>query len=1065
MASVAIGAAGLAARTRRIAIVHVAAAGVVGLFGAGAALSAPWLTAAALTALAGAGVMIAVAARQIPIRLYAWLVGDWASGAAALALPGAVVTASLAVSDAGSGPPRTEATTVPALAVGFLAVAATLSYAAVFQVARREISVPLTAGTGLGALALAVAAIAAPLATPPDVWVGALLLVAAGLLFFAKSIDNGRRSDRVLDGPDIAAAAATVAICGALARVFALAFPSAPLAVAGVVVLLVALGVAVLPDDWRRGPVRGLAVAGAVVGAIAGWQALAGAVRIFGLEGPFWAADLGQYPAVAEPGAWQAPFALVAVAIAAAIAADRPYSYLISAICGTLATIGAPFALGLPWWSPLLVGGAVAVAYAMAAVAAVDPRAALCRAGAAAVILLHAVGAGLVRPWSTALGLLLVVMIGALVAVMARTPVAEIDPVDPDLPPPPRFWSRTPITEADLARDDTGMPRHRAQVGGAAAGAVLLALPGVLGSVAADQGQDAQVVLTAALAASSLALALLALTSRWIPQYLPWATVGLVLGATITAFASVPTPYSTALYAAAAALLGVLAELLRGATPAPGITLARDRYWGSRYANRWTSLRPSGLSGHWLVDPAKSAVLIALVPTVLALFSIAPALKAALVDPLGQIQHIWDGPIPALSQPSSGYVDGTSVLAIVLLTGAAALAAIGFGGKASEAVPVILPGIAVTLLIAPVALRAPFPTATSAALAVFTISMLGLALTPPPVATHAAMLRTIRNIVFVLGLLAGNAGLAGSLAQQRLTLFTMGSAVGVGLVAALAGRTRTARVLGWLFAAVMGQFFVLTAAIAAGVEREWAAFGVLGVGAALLILEATVPRLGLPQYRAEATTVEWSGYASALLAGVLAVHSPAHLAALLAAWGAVLGLAASRVGRSPTQRRALFWTAVGFEIVGWWLFIALADVALPEAYTLPFAALALVVGVVESRTRPELSSWAAYGPALLAAFVPTLGIVLSGNGGEAREVLLLLGAVATLIAGSMTRQQAPVVIGAVATAIAAIHFAVTLVGNWLVLVPVGVILLFVGATNENRRRTREGLRDALIRMR
>jgi hypothetical protein len=327
------------------------------------------------------------------------------------------------------------------------------------------------------------------------------------------------------------------------------------------------------------------------------------------------------------------------------------------------------------------------------------------------------------------------------------------------------------------------------------------------------------------------------------------------------------------------------------------------------------------------------------------------------------------------------------------------------------------------------------------------------------------MLRTTRNIVFVVGLLAGNAGLAGSLAQQSLTLFTLGSAVGVGLVAALAGRSRSARVLGWLFAALMAQFFVLTLAIAAGVERSWAAFGVLAVGAALLILEATVPRLGLPQFRAEAMTVEWSGYASAVLAGALAYDAPAHLAALLAAWGAVLGLAASRAGRSPRQRRILFWVAVGFEIVGWWLFIALADVALPEAYTLPFAAMALAVGIVETRSRPELSSWAAYGPALLAAFVPTIGIVLAGRGGDLREVLLLLGAVATLIVGSMYRQQAPVVVGAVATAFAAVHFAVTLVGPWLVLVPLGVILLVFGATNENRRRTREGLRDALVRMR
>ena len=142
--------------------------------------------------------------------------------------------------------------------------------------ARREISLPLTVGTGLGAVAMALAALLAPGATAADIWVGALLLAAAGLLFFA-NVDRLRPArDRMLDGPDIAAAAATVAICGALARVAALAFPDAPLLMAGMVVLFVALGVRALPEDWRRGPVRGLAVAGAVVGLIAG---LAGARR------------------------------------------------------------------------------------------------------------------------------------------------------------------------------------------------------------------------------------------------------------------------------------------------------------------------------------------------------------------------------------------------------------------------------------------------------------------------------------------------------------------------------------------------------------------------------------------------------------------------------------------------------------------------------------------------------------------------------------------------------------------------------------------------------------------
>src|SRR6185312_12167538 len=165
------------------------------------------------------------------------------------------------------------------------------------------------------------------------------------------------------------------------------------------------------------------------------------------------------------------------------------------------------------------------------------------------------------------------------------------------------------------------------------------------------------------------------------------------------------------------------------------------------------------------------------------------------------------------------------------------------------------------------------------------------------------------------------------------------------------------------------------------------------------------------------------------------------------------------------QRRLIFWLAIGFEFIGWCLFMTLSDVVVPEAYTLPFAALALLAGISEARHRPEVSSWAAYGPALLAAFVPTTAIVLATDAGDLRELLLLLGAVATLIIGSRLQQQAPVVVGAIATAVAAVHFAVTLVGPWLVLVPIGVVLLFLGATDESRRRTQQRVRGALVRMR
>ena len=313
--------------------------------------------------------------------------------------------------------------------------------------------------------------------------------------------------------------------------------------------------------------------------------------------------------------------------------------------------------------------------------------------------------------------------------------------------------------------------------------------------------------------------------------------------------------------------------------------------------------------------------------------------------------------------------------------------------------------------------------------------------------------------VFAIGLAAGNAGLAGSLADRRMTLFTLGSAVGVGLVAALGGRTQRARILGWLFAAVMAQAFVLTVGLVAGLPRTTSAFGVLAVGAALLVVASALPRLRRPEAVHEASTLEWSGYGGALIAVALAFDSRPHLAGLLAAWGAILGISATRPGRREAHRRALFYTALACEVVAWWLLMDLARGRVIEAYTLPFAAVALLAGLIELRQRPHLGSWVAYGPALVAAFVPTTAVVLTSDTADLREVLLLLGGVATLIFGAMRQQQAPVIVGAVVTAISAIHFTITQVGPYYVVFPIGVILLILGASNENRRRVQERLRS------
>ncbi|WDP99263.1 permease [Micromonospora chalcea] len=1046
LTAVVVGVLGLSAGTERAAVTHAVTAAGLGLIGAGAALARPALTAAALTLLFLAGALVSLAPRVRLAAAATDTVCAWAAGGAAFALPGAVAAfvAATAPTPPIATPANLREITVPILAASFLAVCVTLGYAALVQVAQRHLSIPHALGTVLGTVAVAAAAFGAPGATSADAWVGSLLLVAAALLALAPRIDAGRRADMSLDGSDLALAATTVALVATLARIAAVLAPGGQLVVASALVLLVAVAARALPEEWRRGPILGIAAGGLLLGLIAAWSALRGGLGVLATPGPIWAGDLSGWPAAPTGGStWQAPVALVLLAVTAAVLLPAPWKYDVSGLAVVLATVGAPAAFELPWWSPVVVGAMVATVYGMAAVAAVDPRASLSRATVAGVVALHAAGAGLVRPGTTALALGSIALIGATVAALART-------LAPSL--------------VDDVRAE-GMPPHLVQVGGAGAGAAVVALPGAVAALAAAFGHPPQVVLTAALAATSIGLAAIAAARRYVPQYLPFASVAVVGAATVTAAAALAVGLPAGVFAAAAALLGVLAELVRAATVPPA--------GSARPVRRWTVLLNGAMRRdpddpvlRWRVSPAAGALAAAALPTALALATLAPALVVALFSPFAVLSRVWQGPPPELLTPPANAVNPTHVLTALLLTVTAALAATGFsGGRRSRAVPVILPGAAVTLLITPVALGRGWPVTALAALAVFTISMLGLALTPPPaLAEPGRSIRVARVLVFALGLAAGGAGLAGSLATSDLTVFTLGGAVGVGAVAALFGTTQRARILGWLFGSLMAQLFVLTVGLKSGLAAVWSAFGVLAVGAALQVFAATLPRLRRPEAYREAATVEWSGFGAALIALALAYDSPRHIAALLAAWGAVLGVAATRPGRRPMERNLLFWAVVACEISAWWILMRVADVALPEAYTLPFAALALLVGVLQLRHRPDLSSWVAYGPALVTAFLPTLAIVIATDSSMLRQVLLLLGAVAVLIFGSTSRQQAPVIVGAAVTAIAAVHALFSL-GPWLVLIPVGIVLLALGASNERRRRAQERLQTALRGMR
>ncbi|MER7168244.1 permease, partial [Micromonospora sp. NPDC000207] len=447
LAAVGVGLAGLSARTERSALVHVVTAALLGAVGTGAALARPAVTSIVLLVLCLAGIAAALVPRFRMAPAGAETVTAWAAGGAAFALPGSVaafVTATVPV-DPTPTPASLREMTVPVLAASFLAVCVTLGHAALVQVSHRHVPTPLATGTGLGALVVCAAAFVAPGTTAADLWLAGLVLVATALVVLTPMIDARRPSDVSLDAADLALAAVTTALVATMVRVAAVVTPGGQLVVAAILVLVVAVTARALPQQWRRGPVLGVAVGGVLIGLIAGWSTVRSGLAVLATPGPIWAGDLSGWPMVPAGGAWQAPAALALLGVAAAVLLPPPWKYDVSGAAAVLATIGVPAALGLSWWSPVVVGTMVATCYAMASVAAVDPRAALSRATMAGILGLYAAAAGLPRPWSTALALGAVVLICVTVAAVARVVAAgQVD------------------VEAE------GLPPHLAQVGGAA---------------------------------------------------------------------------------------------------------------------------------------------------------------------------------------------------------------------------------------------------------------------------------------------------------------------------------------------------------------------------------------------------------------------------------------------------------------------------------------------------------------------------------------------------------------------------------------------------------------------
>ncbi|HLL66228.1 MAG TPA: permease [Micromonosporaceae bacterium] len=1065
LSGVAFGVVALIVRHPRTAWLCLGAATVLGTYATAVSLASPAATAVTLTAITIAGAVIGAsprAARTDPqAELVAQRVTDAAAGGALFALPGAAA-AGAAVAVYGS---RTGAPAV--LVASFLALAVALGVAALIQVARQRQSAPLLIGAALGVAIVVVATLWAPDRTLWDLAVALLMVLSVGLLWSAPAIDDRQTSGSSLTGADTAAAAVTVAGIAAVSRAVTLVVPGSELITVAVLVLVTAVGTRALLRTWRPGPVAGGTVVGAAAALWAGGYALAGGAGVIAAATPFWEAPLGEWQEVATRYAdydWQVPGALLVLAAAGALALAEPRRDEATAATIALAAIGAPVALDLGWTAPMLLGWATATGLGVAATMSRSERSAYTRIAVGIAVGLFTAGAGLVRPSATAGTLLGLALSSVLIAVLAAL-VAARRRKNPE-------GARRPGDATATARRDQAP--YLTAVGGAATTGALLAFTGACAVITAAAGHSPETRVSATLAACALGLAAASVLCRRMPGYLPYVTAGVATGATIAALATVPTTLPAAVYAGTAALIGVLAELIRAGSRQVGSQPTRVLAPGrtDRTAGAWR--RPDdGGYGYGMALAAGVAAAVAVV-------SVAPAVVAALIGPYRWLQRPWTG------DPSNGsdlgmfqswIAGGTDVLAAFILTVAAALAAIGLGGDretlASRAVAVIVPGLAMTVLIAPPALGMPWPAQPTAGLLVATVAGLGLALTvPPPQSATESALRDARRLVFVIAILGAGAGGAGSLATRSQTIAWLAGSVVVGLVAALRGRTGVARVIGWQVAASTALLLALASVLATGRGLPETSFAVLLVAAVLLGVAALLPRVHRTETTArEITTIEAVGYVGCLAAVAVTFGQSARMAAALFAIGAVLGIAAARPGRSGRERTYLIVAASLAELFAIWVLLLNVQVAAIEAYTLPFAALALITGIIQLKFRPEIGSWLAYGPALVVAFAPTLALVLLTDASEQRRVLLIAGAVLTVAVGADRRQKAPVMVGGVVTAVATLHefvlFGRTL--DWPVLLVLfagaGALLIGLGARYERRRSNVRRLRGVYSQLR
>ena len=450
----------------------------------------------------------------------------------------------------------------------------------------------------------------------------------------------------------------------------------------------------------------------------------------------------------------------------------------------------------------------------------------------------------------------------------------------------------------------------------------------------------------------------------------------------------------------------------------------------------------------------------ALPAAVLLVAAAGPAYLKVSFYPYAWIDDVWAGRpagvglVPAaVGTPTPVQLLDAVALGLLAVAGAlvtyavrrrplAALRGLGYGGPAA-------------VLAAVVAADAPWPALPAATLLVGLLLVVVAALGP------RSIVLAVQGPVYV------GAGIAGTLALRWSTITSLVLVTVAFAVVAAFGRAWTWRAVGGVVAVAAATGAATAAGLAASMPLHQVAFVVVGVAAVALFAGALVRRN--PDRRLEALGIEAAASGSALVALAYVDGDRGWTAALCALWGLALGGRALVPGIAPTVRAAHAVAGGTLEVFAWWLLLAARNVTVAEAYTLPLAVVALCAGWAALRARPELRSWVAYGPALLAGFLPTLAIVLTTDEvAWIRRLALGVAALGVVFAGAVRRRQAPVVVGGVVLILVALHelaLVWQLLPGWIPLAAGGAILLFLAITYERRRRDLARLRSAITHMR